>query len=555
MTEETKNLIIKNIDFTYQTILENRGPAYVVLVSGNADDEANWQLKIQEAAEYLFNADGSCVVLSFEEKHKNKGKQGNFFGTLLAYWKMETWAQKAGKHYKDRLVLVGMLFGRGERMSPFTQVEGDRKPAIEVNSHFMAPDKSIKVLSAIEEGLFGFVPVVRYLEERGFRGFLDKWGDETEIPSIDMTLIPENTQHYAQTDLIKIISPIIVTPELAAQKDFVLFNEKDDFIGMLPRAPYDSMVQSFESLGIKADNQNRYTAGVSLGPVAMSYDLLQFSLDFFRADIETPGVILDFDPYFLMALSIDDKALWEKITKNDENLKKLDQLFNNFYQRISQFKKAFEEKFRRPLKLKVLNLGEDIYWADIGQHQAMYDKYFSLLNDDALGEISRKLENLPGKRDENGNIIISSEIETGIEVRDSVLINSRLKGKGSVSNCVVKNSTIENPEMNQAFSISSVCVQGECVLQRRSGLYKYLGKGGLVLKPYERAGTLFTNDVPLSLKVHEKTDLRDRDNHYNKPILGNSISFSEAYDKSFGISNEMIAKKRMVFLKQMEADE
>ena len=535
--------ILNNIDYAREISKINQSVHTVIVVSGNELDKHTWQKRLSKTSSYLFNKDNSTRILSFQEKIGKKRKEGNFLGTLLAYIKLNEIAKKEKFQFKDFVTLIGMLFGRGERMSPFTQIEGDLKPAIVVSSQSIG---SGTYLTAIEEALFYFVPVVNYLERRGFRGFLDKWGDETEIASIDLSKTPETGKEFSQYDVIKCVSLVNITEELAKQKDWVISDDDDNVSAILPRNEKSILISQLKQLGIKPHKNGGYYAGVSLGPIAVSYDVLDIAVEVFDNEIYRQGINIDFDPYFVMALSINNKNLhvWEEAEKTDKGLINLLSKVPDFYLKVQRIKEIFKDRYNRKLRFKVINLGNAVFWADIGQHRTMREKYMSLNENSERGKIAQKLENIEIKRDTCGNIIINSHINNKIRVKNSIIINSSLTGEGSIEKSIIKDSRINNPVFNNAFCVLSVRPLGKTYLEKNSGLYRSIGNRDLILKEGMRHGTVITKTKVFDMTISELTNLRDREHTYTVPIFNNETSFSEVYDEMFGVSEEELEKRR-----------
>lgn len=548
--DETLLRILNNIDYARKISRDNQSAKIVVVVSGNELDKLTWDKRFSETGKDLFNKDGNTTILSLQEKVGKKRKEGNFLGTLLAYINLKEILQNEKKPYRDCVILMGMLFGRGERMSPFTQIEGDRKPAIIVSSQTISSNKH---LAAIEEALFYFVPVAKYLEMCGFRGILDKWGDETEIASIDLSEKPAKKSEFSGYDVIKCVSVVRITEELAKEKDWIISDLFSNVTAVLPRNEKAVLVSRLNQLGVKPPVNGEYYAGVSLGPVAVSYDVLDIAVEVFDYEIYKNGIYIDFDPYFVMALSTNRKnlCLWEEAETNDKGLKSLLYKVPDFFFKVQQIKRIFEERYNRKLRFKVLDLGDHIFWADIGQHYAMREKYLSLNENNRNGEISRKLENIADKRDARGNIIKNSHIDKNISVHYSIIINSTLTGTGKIEKSVIKDSRLHNPFFTGAFSVLSFRPAGSVHLHDQSGLYRSIGGKDLELKQGMRHGTLITKTRVFDMMISESTDLRDRDQTYNIPIFNNEISFAEAYDEMFGVSEEELEERRRTLIRSL----
>ncbi|MFH1878404.1 MAG: hypothetical protein ABH883_06330 [Candidatus Omnitrophota bacterium] len=575
---------VKNIETARRYSSSNDSAKIVALVSGEDIDQKNWQDRLDSIKGQIFNDD--TVALSLIEKFKlemsiagaegerinYKRRQGNFLGTLLAfrnikeYMKEQKAAGKIDWDYKDYVTLIGMLFGRGERMSPVTQAKGDRKPGIEVTPQKGGIRSGEMALSAVEEALLYFTPVVRYLEKRGFRGVLDKWGDETEIASIDLALEPEDPLEMANYDVIKVIKVLKITEENAAQKDWVIFNDKGDMVAQLSRNEKSVLIEQLKAYGIAPDAKGNVYAGVSLGPVAVSYDVMEIADEIFDKEIKTYGVYFDFDPYFLMALTMNnnEKGKWDEMVAKDKGLQSLEEMIKKsspeigFFEKVQEVKTRFRQEYGRDVNLKTLDLGEKTYWADMGQHKAMREKFMSLNSNTASGVIARKLAGIPGVRDNNGNIIINSTISPAVKVKDSVIINSRITGRGTITGGVVIDSELQDVDITEAFAVRSVRL-GMTKLERKkagkeakevtySGIYESMGARNLTVPAGMRHITVLRGDggkvVPTDMRVSETTDLRDRANNYARPIYDNSISFEQAYNDMRGVSMREIERRR-----------
>ena len=536
--------ILANIDEAWRISRESRSARIAAVVSGNELDRASWQEKLKKMSPYIFNRDESTLVLSLIEKTGHKTREGNFLGTLLAYKNIKEAAGRKGVSYQDCVIMVGMLFGRGERISPITQAKGGRKPAIEVTPEIIDINGSKKAFTAIEEALLYFAPVAVYLEKGGFRGILNKWGDETEIASINLTRQPEEDK-FSEYDVIKFIQTVEITDELARQKDWVVFDGSENMIEQFSRNKKSVLIETLKGLGIKSAADGKYYAGVSLGPAAISHKVLDIALEIFAEEIEKEGVYFDFDPYFLMALAMNesDVEAWQLKTRLDAALGKLMGMIPDFFQKVQSIKKVFKKKYARNLNLKIFDLGENTYWVDIGQHRAMRRKFLWLKDKGTKGVIARKIACIPEARASGGNIIVNSEVAPGIKVENSVIVNSRVTGAGRVTESVIIDSEISAPDMEEAFAVRSVR-RGKTVLKQNSGLYESLGMEDLVLEKGTRHVSVLLSDGKIDMMVSEDTDLRDKEKTYNVPIFGNGISFKDAYDRMFGTSKEEIEKRR-----------
>jgi len=522
--------ILSNIEYARENIKQSKNIKLVALVSGSESAKNYWQKRLGSSSKHIFNSDGSTVIHSLREKAGSKEREGNFLGTLLAYARIKELSRNTGVDHTGTVTLIGMLFGRGERMSPFTQIEANCKPAI---SGISSPG-GIHI-SEIEEALMFFSPVARFLEDRGFRGILDKWGDETEIASIDLAAPPEDENCFREYDIVKLISKLKVTDSMAKARDWVVSDGNSSLVTQLPRNNREVLIRQLGGFGIKPGKDGEVYAGVSLGPVAVSYDVLDIMEEVFADDIRKEGVHLDFDPYLIMAFTLsDDEERWKQALRGDDRLKTIagpSGMMPDLHDKARKVREIFRKKHGRELNLKTVDLGEDVFWMDVGQHEHLRKKYLALADKGPAGVITRRLEGVPEDRDENENIIINSRISEKVLVTGSVIVNSVITGTGRVNNSVIKDSVLNDVSMDEAFSILSHRT-GRTVLGNCSGIYRSFGSSldDLELEKAMRHGTLLTETGSMDMMVSEKTELRDKDNTYNTPVYGNKLSFSEAYD-------------------------
>lgn len=539
--------ILKNIAAAQQLSQANQSLRIVAVVSGSDMEQQNWQRRFACYAPYFFNRDGSTLFVSLQEKLGEKTRQGNFLGTLLAYRRLEEEARHHGMCLRDHVVLLGMIFGRGERMSPFTQLEGNCKSAIATTS--IGTVLPQQYLTAIEEALWYFVPVATYLEKGGFRGILDKWGDETEIASVDLTVIPEE-KTFASYDAVKVVSVVKITEELARNKDWVVFDESHNIVAQIARQPMTDLIGRLNKFGIGQADDGNYYAGVSLGPAALSYDVLDIAAAIFQDEISDRNACVDFDPFLWLAIAMDeDPRPWESLVSADKKLQELVRLVPSFFSKIQLLKRRFQQQYGRKLNMKILDLGSHVYWADIGQHSAMREKYLAVKAADHQGLIARRLDRIPEARDQHGNIVLNSRVSSQVTITDSVIVNSRITGTGTIQGSVIKDSLVHNPEMKDAFVILSARLGNKTVLGTHSGLYKSIGREEIVLGSGSRSGTILTAaDGPCHIRVEEKTDLKAKVN-YEEALPGNQHSFAGLYAKMTGVSAQELALRRSNRLK------
>ncbi|MBF0252572.1 MAG: hypothetical protein HQL29_02035 [Candidatus Omnitrophica bacterium] len=509
--------ILGNVALTKSYILNSNNVKNIVLVSGTEMERVFWMNRFKASSKLLFNKNNSTNIFSFEEKIGNKCRQGNFLGTLLAYNFFKKEAVRNGIKYEDTTAIFGMIFGSGKRLSPFTQILRNCKPSISAACGTME----------IEESLMYIAPLVKYLEKGGFKGVLDKWGDETQIASVSLDITKLSGCEFQDFDIIKFVEKSEVNEHKAMYYDWVVCDGDDNLAAMVSRVP-GSVADRGGCAGVLRNERDRVLAdvrggsfGVSLGPVAVSYRLLEVFCEVFHDEILKEGIILDFDPYLLMALTFKgNKKEWEKVSR--------DCSVPGLFEKAENVKKIYTEKYGKEPAIKVFDLGKDIFWMDMGNHTNMRKKYMLLNENTPEGDIARSIEGIGSQRDDRGNIIINSFIFDGTYLEGSIVIDSKVTGSGKIKNSVIKNSSFKDVDFNGAFAIDSHR-SGHTELAEGAGLYFSFGGNSddLVLEEGMRQGTLLTENGPVDMMVSEKIDLKDK-NNYEKKILNNTISFKEA---------------------------
>ncbi|MBF0494577.1 MAG: hypothetical protein HQL28_05550 [Candidatus Omnitrophica bacterium] len=547
--------ILDNIAYTRELVKTSSNVKIVTLVSGSDTHASYWQNRINNTSRYIFNADGKTRILSLSERLGNKERMGNFLGTLFAYSKLKEYAAKTGVDYRSSVILEGMLFGRGERVSPFSQIEGGCKPAIASMAANYDLNGEKHALSQIEEALMFFAPIAKRLESGGFRGILNKWGDETEIASVALkTGMSERC--LDEFDMIKFTSVQEVTDNTASSKDWVISDKDNNFVTQIPRVSRAELLNKMKSHGVKFIGEDNVRANISVGPIAISYDLLDIMWTVFADDIAKDGVSLDFDPYLLLAFSHENPDKWNEEVRRDRKLAALagaEGTMPDLFRKVIRVRELFKSKFTRPMNFKVMSLGDDIFWNDIGQHDGLRAKHLKLAESSESGQVARSIENITEKLAPNGNIIVNSEISGPAEIKNSVIINSRISGASKITGSVIKDCVLKDISADRAFCVLSRRT-GKTVLKKHSGLYKSAGSviDPLVLEEKMRHGTLLTGEGAVDMFVSEDTDLRDKGNNYDRPILGNKISFAEAYTMMHGLDPESINERMKNLMRDLD---
>ncbi|MBR9704957.1 hypothetical protein GOV12_06090 [Candidatus Pacearchaeota archaeon] len=515
--------ILENIKKTNYILENNLTPKVIGLISGTYENQIFLENRFKQTN--LFKS--SYIFSTLEEIRKQ-----NFLGTLAFYQKLK----KLNIDISDDVILCGMVFGKGERLYPITNALRNMKPSM-LTAKSIEINNKILEETLIETAVKYFTLVSYYLKENKFYGILDKWGDEIQIPGIDLF---KNNQDLSDVDLIKIVSEQIVNETTAKEKDWVSYDENNNLLRQIPRRPIKKFDKLFEQKLVKKNNENQYVCGVSLGPVAISYRLLETATIIFKEEIEKPGVYFDFDPYLIMALCLanekNGRNLWE--LERDEKINKLDKMMiqnqfgKDFFDKILSLKNEFEKTHNKKLNLKILDFKE-VYWADLGLHNKMREYFMSLKEKSRFGFITREISNIPHITDKNENRIINSNINK-TKITNSVIINSNIKS-GIIKDSVIINSNYNKADINNSFTIGDRAFSLKA--ESDSGSVKTISKDHIHIPEKHRHVSIPLTEGITHFKVSEDDDLR-KINNLETPIRENPKSFRQLYQDVFLISQE-----------------
>ena len=509
-----RNLATARRLFEQGTVAGVAPPRVVCTVSGSAAAQAYWQRHLDRAAPGLRATE---VVSLHEDLPVNQA-----FGLLLAWQRL-----------RDRVVpgqgcLAAFVFGEGTRAAPFTQAEGGQKPAIR---SFVAGDDGR--LSTVELALRTFAPVEAYLRRSGFEGLVVKWGDEVQVPTLDLS---GSDPRLADADVVRFVSIQEITEGLASSKDWVGVDPDGRITAFIPRRRRSEM-GALADRGLLQRRAGRLFGGINLGSIAMSRPLLDRLLAEFAAEIADPTADRrqrpDLDPQLFTALTVAAipdgaarAAAWSSSLQESAAMRSLERHLPGVLDRLRRVVEQVETDRGRRLNLVALDFG-DQYWGDIGQHRQMYAWYMALRAPGPSGEVARALAGLSPTPDSQGNWIAgSTRLGPGVEVHRSVLIDVQVSA-GRIEDCVLIGTRADEVHAVRAFDVESSVRRLH--LGPRAGSYKVVAPEMVRLGPGERAASVFLDSGPLLARVHEDSDLRDRASTYDVPILGNPLPFAELH--------------------------
>lgn len=511
-----------NIAYT-QNLFQTGTPARVIgTVSGSLSAQRFWQQALNEM-KGDFRADRA---ISFHEDLPTNQALG-----LLLLWQRLKPHLPAGAG-----ALVAFVFGEGSRATPFTETDNGQKPAIASFVRRRGAGDPRGFESMVGLALRCFAPVENYLRRSGFDGLVVKWGDEVQIPALDLSL---SDPLFENADVVRFVSMRSIDENSAIDKDWVGVDASGRVTAFIPRRPFGEM-QGLAERGLLQVRSGELFGGVNLGSIAVSRRLLDALLSEFSVEVndETadrkarPDLDPQFFTAFMLALIDDDtkrKADFEQSIAEVPALAKLAKNFPDLLSRLRKVVTEFRVDHGQSPRVVAMNFGAQ-YWGDIGQHRQIYEFYMALNQSSPDGRIARALAGIEGAADARGNRVTpDSVVAPGIELQRSVVIGCELLGRGVVKDSVLIGTRARDISAEAAFDVLSVV--RDLKLGSGAGSYKVVSDAAVEVASNERVTTLFLPDGrQLLMRVAEATDLRDRRLNYEAPVLDNPLSFARAHE-------------------------
>jgi hypothetical protein len=505
-----------NVRANLELVDNNAGPGAAIVVSGSKTDSQYWEKQYQSHRRDVFRKDGSTHIISVYEATM----KGNFLGMLNAWAHAKRHMKQNGLSFPD-VGLMSMVFGQGTRLSPFTQTMGNRKPA------FVTPRKSNfsnDYLSAADISNLYTNTLVQHFRESGFQGLVLKWGDEAIIPGPKWD---SSRVDYRDVDAIRFIWLTDMTETLAREKEWI---EIDAQTG---RMAYQYTRQDAGLLGKRlyrlAERKRR--AGVNLGSFAISYKFLDLALEIFEEDVIDERKWVSWDPYVWIALFCRDESQWEAEKEIERQtgltgIQTLESLFPDFYPKIAALRENLEAENGHRFTVPTMDFGELLY-IDMGLHWPLREFLLAMTTDSEMGVVTRELFGIRAKRDNNGNILINSQLPESATIQNSVIVDSTVLDDESViiHGCVIggKHKRLTMPNGGSAL----FCMVDHLTFAGANGIaYRLIGHN-IVIPEGGRRTTLLTPDGMVDMVTDESVTSYGNSN-YNQPILGNKLSFREA---------------------------
>ena len=533
MNTDSIESIRRNLAWGDRLLASGAGPSVIATVSGSTTSTAFWQRELGHAQA----AFGARVVRSLHEDLP----VNQAFGLLLL------WHRLRDEIAAGEGALCACVFGEGTRATPFTEAECGQKPAIR---SFVAeghgPDR--RYLSTVELAMRTFAPVEAYLRRSGFNGIVVKWGDEVQIPTLDLS---GQDPSLAQADVVRFVSMRKMTADDAANKDWVGVDAQGRVTAFIARRPLHAM-ERLADQGLLLRRGGALIGGVNLGSIALSRPLLDALYHEFHADVHDASADRrsrpDLDPQLFTALVVAAEPdpetrnrAWAQALGSSPAIRHLQRNLPDVLLRLRRALDRFKHHTGRPVSLRAVDFGTP-YWGDIGQHRQMYAWYSSLRRDTPQGAVARLLAGLPEVADADGNRLGgSNHLGPHVRVRNSVLIDVSIDS-GDIVDSVLIGTRAGHVRAVEAFDVLSAAPHLD--LAARAGTYRVVTNRAERVEEGHRRTVVFFPEGPVRLDVHEATDLRDRPATYEVPVLDNAMSFQEAHQRILKADPEAVASRR-----------
>jgi hypothetical protein len=519
-----------NIRDNARLVQQDAGPALMIIVSGSKADQGYWREHLVHTAPDVFRQQGNTFIASVFERFL----RGNFLGTFNAWAEAKPAVTASGRELPD-VALMSMVFGKGKRLSPFTQALGNRKPA------FPTPRKAQTAgvfLRTVDLANLYSNTWIRHLADSGFRGLIVKWGDEAVIPGLKWDPRPQDLHHL---DAVRFVWKTEMTEDLAREKEWVVFDEQTGLMRFqFSRQDLPTLQKRVTQLGTGVK------VGVNLGSLAMSYPFLDAGLEVLGDDIFDPQKWANWDPYAWIALCCRDESQWRAEANHEDRagrrgIRELTTRYPDFYQKVAQLRDLIEARTGRPLAIGVLDFGET-FWVDLGLHLTLRRTMDAMTTDSDRGRATRELFGLPHHRDKKGNIVVRSVIPESADIRDSVIVDSSVLDEGSV----VHGGVVVGGRHKALFM-----PQGGCALFCAADHLRFSGPHGIAFRSIgsritiPEGGRYTTLLLPEGAEnmISNESILDYSGDNYVEPILGNRLSFQEAGELMSSIDGRELERR------------
>jgi|GEM_PF-970762 len=498
---------------TLNYIKSNSRVNWLIVVSGHKIDQEYWHSHFTQTTPDVFGPNHGIKLFSLKENVR----KGNFLGILNAWMQIKEIINNQQLEF-PLVIPMSMVFGKGKRLSPFTQAMHGRKSA------FPTPllGSSGFHLNTAEISILYSNLIIQQLEQSGFRGVFIKWGDEMAIPGIKASKL----QELSHVHVIRFAGNANISPDIAREKEWFVVNKYNGEIEKhYPRQEMNAILDRFEEI-----KQPQHDLQMNLGSVALSYEFLDHALDVFKMEVLDPVKWMDSDPYVWVALLCKDYSEWEKERLYERlhcinGIKDIEERFPDFFTKIEELRERLNTQKDDSFKIQSINFG-DILWVDLGLHKSLWQNLEAMLDDSDTSRGIRDIFQIGHDRDDKGNIIFRSNVPRNANISNSIIVDSTITSTQSCINRGIiiggKHHTIHAPFGGAAL----FCAAKHMDFRGPRGIaFRFIGEH-CILDEGDRLVSVFDKNQENIFRSNEAIEKYDGSNYFS-PILGNKLSFNE----------------------------
>ena len=402
-----------------KVIKERKGFDWIIIVSPNQNQADFWKERLSCLTGQVVGE--NTKIVSQTEDWLNGA--GQLLGTLYAFQKANRRNLSAGKQVnllnelkKGKKIAIYHTSGLGKRMAPLSLSE-ECKSSIKLPRPIKIGEEK-NFITLLEATIFSTQIFAPSREKR----LVVFWGDQIIIPSTHPGM-----EEDCPVELFGIQKAIPQKAESWEREwrnyGILAANRKNEFL-QREKISWQVFKRLKRELELK-DLQK------SLGFFSVSLEFLKALLNEFKEDLKKKEGKLDTDPH-----------LWTPLTSSRiEYLKMGGSLVH--WQRIKKFKERFLKNGKTQASLiRVEDVGRDSFWWDFGNIESYQRNLLKVLSQNSEGECLRKFFELERFR-------MSEMKKPGLEVENSILVNSRIKGK--VQNSLILNTNVKNLNVSKSL--------------------------------------------------------------------------------------------------------
>lgn len=391
------------------------GMDIVIVSTSTLEQEYYWQQRLEETKGSILKPHALHIAV-----HEDwAGGGGNGLGSFYAYQKAR---EKAYVNYKVDIfqrqregasVALYHTAGEGKRLYPLIASEYGNKGAIKLPSTIKGHDEPLTLLEAVIKQTSIYAPA----RKGRFSVF---WADQLFIPSNSPDYLP---RHHA--DIFVKLMPM-PTEEEWIQKELSRYRmiaiNKEGHAQHIDKSDFATIKK------LIASGKMSISGGLSmsLGSFSLSSPLTFAFMQEFQPELIQKNIKMDSDPYFWMALSMDQPSYIQAMLKRGVS----EEEAKNHHLRLGYFKNHFTSKFPDPGFFGIVDIGQGSFWWDFGSIDSYFNNLLKLTQNTVEGYLLRdffKLEqNFNTKSKVASSIIVGSHAEK-MEVENCIVINSSFK--------------------------------------------------------------------------------------------------------------------------------